>query len=93
MKPACDTDEYARHRLTFVCTSAATLPTTRDVTASTASVIVQRRASCGNAVFSTRRIRTSAAAFVAAAMNPVTGVGEPSYTSGVHWWNGAADAL
>jgi hypothetical protein len=26
-------------------------------------------------------------------MNAVTGVGAPSYTSGVHWWNGAADAL
>ena len=35
----------------------------------------------------------SAVAFVAADMKPVTGVGEPSYTSGVHWWNGAADAL
>ncbi len=26
-------------------------------------------------------------------MNAVTGVGAPSYTSGVHWWNGATDAL
>ena len=26
-------------------------------------------------------------------MNAVTGVGEPWYTSGVHMWNGAAEAL
>ena len=36
---------------------------------------------------------TSATAFVAAAMNAVSGVGAPSYTSGVHMWNGAAEAL
>ena len=40
-----------------------------------------------------RSITPSAAAFVAVAMNAVTGVGAPSYTSGVHWWNGATDAL
>ena len=34
-----------------------------------------------------------AAALVAVAMNAVIGVGAPSYTSGVHWWNGATDAL
>ena len=33
------------------------------------------------------------ATFVAADMNAVTGVGEPWYTSGVHMWNGAAEAL
>ncbi len=26
-------------------------------------------------------------------MNPVTGVGEPSYTSGAHMWNGTAATL
>ncbi len=26
-------------------------------------------------------------------MNAVTGVGAPSYTSGVHWWKGATEAL
>ncbi len=34
-----------------------------------------------------------AAALVAVAMNAVIGVGAPSYTSGVHWWNGATEAL
>src|ERR1700744_4215912 len=40
-----------------------------------------------------RRNAPIAAAFVAVAMNAVIGVGAPSYTSGVHWWNGATDAL
>ena len=47
----------------------------------------------GNAVTSTRRAITSAATFVAADMNVVTGVGAPSYASGVHMWKGAAFAL
>ncbi len=34
-----------------------------------------------------------AAVLVATAMNAVTGVGAPSYTSGVQAWNGATDAL
>ena len=41
----------------------------------------------------TRSSTPNAAAFVATAMNAVTGVGAPSYTSGVHWWNGAIEAL
>ena len=36
---------------------------------------------------------TNAAAFVATAMNAVTGVGAPWYTSGVHWWKGAIEIL
>jgi hypothetical protein len=38
-------------------------------------------------------MRINAVALVAADMNAVTGVGAPWYTSGVHWWNGAAEAL
>ena len=34
-----------------------------------------------------------AATFAAAAKKAVTGVGEPSYTSGVHMWNGTAETL
>jgi hypothetical protein len=34
-----------------------------------------------------------AAALVATAMKVVIGVGAPWYTSGVHWWNGATEAL
>ena len=54
---------------------------------------VQRCASWGNAVCRTRSVSSSAATLVADDMNAVTGVGAPSYTSGVHMWNGAADAL
>ena len=35
----------------------------------------------------------NAAALTAAAMNAVMGVGAPSYTSGVHMWNGTAPTL
>ena len=50
MKPACEIDEYASRRFTRVWTSAARFPTASDAQASTATAIVQMRASCGNAV-------------------------------------------
>ncbi len=78
MKPACEIDEYASIRLTFVWTSAARFPIASDAQAITAIVTVQSRASCGKAVTSTRRVRTRATVFVAADMNAVTGVGAPS---------------
>jgi hypothetical protein len=77
-KPACATDEYASSRLTLVWTMAARLPTTSDTHTMTARAIVQSSASSGNAVVRSRSVRTSAAAFVAAAMKAVTGVGAPS---------------
>ena len=42
---------------------------------------------------STRANRPIAATLGAVAKNAVTGVGEPSYTSGVHMWNGTAETL
>src|SRR2546421_312039 len=39
------------------------------------------------------RAIANAAALVGTAMKVVIGVGAPWYTSGVHWWNGATDAL
>ncbi len=42
---------------------------------------------------STRTSDANAAALTPVAMNPVTGVGEPSYTSGAHMWNGTAATL
>ena len=54
MKPACETDEYARIRFTFRCTSAAMLPQASETIAITAIAYVQSRSSCGNAVTSTR---------------------------------------
>ncbi|OIQ65965.1 hypothetical protein GALL_524720 [mine drainage metagenome] len=41
----------------------------------------------------TRSTSDIAATFGAVAKNTVTGVGAPSYTSGVHMWNGTADTL
>ncbi len=77
MKPAWETDEYASSRLTFRCASAARLPIASDATASAATAAVHSSSCAGNAVLSTRSVTTSAATFVAADMNAVTGVGEP----------------
>src|SRR5437762_8698105 len=93
MKPACEMDEYASMRFTVRCTSAAKLPITSEQTAITASATVQRCAFAGKAVVRIRRATTSATGLVAADMNAVTGVGAPSYTSGVHMGNGAADGV
>ena len=49
--------------------------------------------SWGKAWASTRANSTMAATLGAAERSAVTGVGAPSYTSGVHMWNGAADTL
>jgi len=62
-------------RFTLRCTSAARFPIASEATASTATACVQRWASCGNAVWSTRNMRTRATVFVAADMNAVTVVG------------------
>src|SRR5436853_1672340 len=80
-------------RLTLVCTTASTEPTRRLRTAS-AHTIGRQSVDLGPNV--EKKIRSSAAnpaALAAAAMKPVTGVGEPWYTSGVHMWNGTAATL
>src|SRR4051794_33403390 len=46
-----------------------------------------------NEVPITRSSTDIAATLGAVAKNTVTGVGAPSYTSGVHMWNGTADTL
>ena len=46
-----------------------------------------------NAVPIRRTMAPNAAAFTPAAMNPVTGVGAPSYASGAHMWKGTAATL
>ena len=43
--------------------------------------------------YSRRSSAAKAAILTVAAMNAVTGVGAPWYTSGVHWWNGTAAIL
>ncbi|CPU38555.1 Uncharacterised protein [Mycobacteroides abscessus] len=47
----------------------------------------------GSATYSTRSSAPNAAIFVVAAMNAVTGVGAPWYTSGTQKWNGTAPTL
>src|SRR5437763_16608992 len=93
MNPACEIDEYASSRFRSRWTSAAKLPTTSDATAIPANAHDQRCASCGKAVRTTRSATVNAATFVAEDMNAVTVVGAPSYTSGVHMWNGADEVL
>ena len=78
MKPACEIDEYASIRLTFRWTSAARLPTASETHGDAPRRDRPEVRLLGNAVTSTRSMRTSAAVFVAADMNAVTGVGAPS---------------
>ena len=47
----------------------------------------------GKASVTARTSMATAATLGAAAKNAVAGVGAPSYTSGVHMWNGTADIL
>ena len=64
-------------------------------TAMMASMMLHALAVAG-AGKATNRIRSraaNAAALVAVAIKAVTAVGEPSYTSGVHWWKGTAAIL
>ena len=42
---------------------------------------------------SSLRARAKPAAFEPTERKATTGVGEPSYTSGVHWWKGTAEIL
>src|SRR3982751_6961222 len=92
-KPECAMLEYARSRFRFFCASATTLPRTMVIAASHQTATCQRVYAPPNASIHTRRNAANAAAFTAAAMYPVIGVGAPSYTSGVHIWNGAAATL
>src|SRR5919108_5389488 len=93
MWPACATEEYASIRFSEDWPIAPTLPTAIVTSASTASAGPHVVAASISATSNSRSSTPNAAALVATAMNPVTAVGAPSYTSGVHWWNGATDAL
>ena len=85
MYPACATDEYASMRFSDDCPSAPTLPTMIVIVANAARAGPHVDCASMSAVSKKRRNTPSAATFVATAMNAVTGVGAPSYTSGVHW--------
>ena len=72
---------------------ARTLPTTTLAAAIHQITGAQSQASALNDTSSTRIRAPNAAIFVAADMNAVIGIGAPSYTSGVHMWNGTALTL
>src|SRR5262245_48425842 len=93
MNPAWLIDEYASIRLTFVCTTASTAPANIVRTAITQSTGCQSSRRLLIPYVSTRIMAAKPAAFAADAMNAVTGVGAPWYTSGVHQWNGTAATL
>ena len=80
-------------RLTSLCTAAAMVPTSSDATASTYTIGRQSDANDTKLPAKIRSSAANAATLVAAAMNAVTGVGAPWYTSGVHMWNGTAATL
>ena len=87
----CGIGEHALHVLLLQRDDVA--DDHRDRPRATAAVACHASDAPGNASSQTRRNAANAAAFTAAAMNAVTGVGAPSYTSGVHMWNGTAATL
>ena len=80
-------------RLMLCCASARTLPTVIVATASTQSSIDQSACRPPKPRRKTRVKAANPALFTATAMSAVTDVGAPSYTSGVHMWNGTAATL
>ena len=72
---------------------AANAPSSIEATEMNTAICRHSVAQSPNGSYSTRRVRPMAATLGAAARNAVTGVGAPSYTSGVHMWNGTAASL
>src|SRR5687767_5977222 len=72
---------------------ATTEPTTMVSAAMATRAGVSSHDTGPRATWTTRIRAANPATFVPAAMNPVTGVGAPWYTSGVHMWNGTAATL
>jgi len=80
-------------RLRFCWASATTLPTVMVTAAMAHTTIGQSTATPRIAVSSTRSSAAKAAALEPVAMNAVTEVGAPSYTSGAHMWKGTEEIL
>src|SRR2546430_2126568 len=80
-------------RLMSVWVRPKMAPTTMDAMATAHMMGRQSHLVDEKPTYSTRRIAPNAAIFVHDAMNAVTAVGEPWYTSGVQLWNGAMPAL
>ncbi len=101
MYPACEMLENASMRLTLSCPSAERLPMVIVAIARQPAMTGQGESMATPAAVSSTCPAPSASAkkrsstAKPAALGPterkaVTGVGAPSYTSGVHMWNGAA---
>ena len=85
--------EYASMRLRLVCAIAAKLPTSKDDTASKASICCQSTAKGNKPSTSTRITKAKAANLGAPAIIKVAAVGAPWYTSGIHMWKGTTPSL
>ena len=80
-------------RLMLVCAIAMMLPTAMESTEITTSIWLQSAWEPASASGNRRMRSAKAASFDAVPMNTVTHVGDPSYTSGIHMWNGTAPSL
>src|SRR5512146_25923 len=80
-------------RLTSRCVTASTFPPIIVSTATAHSTGVHSGATGCSATTKTRASATNAATLVPTDMKVVTEVGAPTYTSGVHAWNGTAETL
>src|SRR5579885_2421355 len=80
-------------RLTLVWTTAARFPPTMVITASNQMIALQWACTTGRATPKRRTKAAKAASLVPTDIIAVTGVGDPSYTSGVQAWKGMADIL
>src|ERR1700728_4583875 len=89
----CEIVEYASMRLMLVCAIATMLPTAMESTEITTSIWLQSVWEPASASGGGRMMSVKAASFDAVQMNTVTHVGDPSYTSGSHMWNGTAPSL
>ena len=69
------------------------LPSTMLSTASTVNRNFHWASKLSKQPTSSRRARAKPAALEPTERKATTGVGDPSYTSGVHWWNGTAAIL
>src|SRR5215210_1565996 len=85
--------EYASIRLMLLCAIASRLPTVMVSNASAQNTAVHTPGISPKATSNTRSRTAKPAAFDATDRYAVTVVGAPSYTSGVHIWNGTAEIL
>src|SRR5258706_15605184 len=77
----------------LVCARATRFAIVIVATASHVTIGIHTADWAPNAPASTRISAANATVLVAAAMNAVTFVGAPVYTSGTHWWNGTIAIL